>query len=243
MLITLRRMRYRHRKQRLCDKCGRHGHVVRLRMIEECVLENHQQCKFDGKNDGYISAKRRAAYPAGEPRAQGGARWVPVVQRYGHDRSTDDFTPGYPAGIRPLARSGEYITNIRPGAGSAEVRDCGIASRLRAVVFSIAIQFALRQENGARIVERKTRAEEKKSPAVLRGQGFLRAVTGAGRYVCLCVLDQCAAHLLHRARFNLPNPLGRDTEFISEVVQRRAARTVIFDLQPAGLDNATAAGV
>jgi hypothetical protein len=75
-------------------------------MIEECVLQYHQECKFDDKRDGDISPEGGSAHPGCESRAQGRTRWIPVGKRYGHDWSMDDFTPVYPVGFKPGRRPG-----------------------------------------------------------------------------------------------------------------------------------------
>ena len=72
-------------------------------MVEECVLQYHQEAKFDGKHDGDVSPEGGSSYPARESGALGRTRRIPVIQRYGHDRSMDDFTPDYQAGIKPRA--------------------------------------------------------------------------------------------------------------------------------------------
>src|ERR1700754_3162604 len=86
MLITLGRMRGRHGQQRLRDLLRRQRHVLRLWMIEERVLERHQQYEFDGEDDGDIPRQRRTAHPAVEPFAQARAAGGAAIEGCGHDR-------------------------------------------------------------------------------------------------------------------------------------------------------------
>ena len=54
--------------------------MLRLGMIEERVLEHHQQREFDGEDDGDIPRQRRTAHPPGEPLTQARARAVIAIE-------------------------------------------------------------------------------------------------------------------------------------------------------------------
>src|ERR1700710_1467335 len=56
----------RNGKHLLRDFGGWHVHVLRLRMVEKGVLEDHQNDELDYDDDGKIANERRAMKPCGQ---------------------------------------------------------------------------------------------------------------------------------------------------------------------------------